>query len=345
VTMAREKARAPQGGGSARPGKKAEQLPPDVHELFESLDPDGQKQAIGLLKREAQSSDQRELAALIQIWLPELEGHRDIGQVKEDKDKGLYPYQQHKGDLFVDGVKPDDVMQGQIGDCYLAAAMAAVAASSPKAIEDAFTPVGKDVWSVRLYRKDYSGGFKAEKVVVDSDLPTRGTLNPARPWRSVGGPAYGMGTTVNEKGRELWPSMLEKAFAKWKGSYEDIGQGGMPGAVMEAILGKEADSTYASWTREDEVWKAITSVPKGRPMSAYTRSDDKPYEQKKDKVVGCHAYTVLGGEEKAGQKIVKVRNPWGSSGEVFCNGRMIYGAEFEISLAEFLRLFEGWDRV
>ena len=247
------------------------------------------------------------------------------------------------GELFVDGVSPKDVAQGSIGDCYLAAALGAIAASKPEAIEEAISKVGPRTWSVRFYKRIYGGKYAVQKVAVDADLPKK----------AAGSLAYAKGPHAGPaRGRELWPSLVEKAFAKWKGGYDDIGGGGLPGRVMEALLGEEYDSTYTAWTPEDKLWQKILEVGKGKPMSAYTHNDDKAYFDKKDKVVANHAYIVLGGEEEGGERTVRCRNPWSAGKEIQWKPRKakygkraIWGADFELPLSEFKRIFQGYDQV
>ena len=51
----------------------------------------------------------------------------------------------------VNGVNPDDVSQGALGDCWYIASLQAVARSNPRIIEEAITDNGNGTYTVRLY--------------------------------------------------------------------------------------------------------------------------------------------------------------------------------------------------
>ena len=104
-------------------------------------------------------------------------------------------------------IDPNDVTQGAIGDCWLAAAMAAVARARPEAIRAAISARPGDRYDVSLYI-DERGGFFREPapprtVTVSSNLPASG-----------GRPAFAaLGDTAPSGLRELWPALIEKAYA------------------------------------------------------------------------------------------------------------------------------------
>lgn len=104
-------------------------------------------------------------------------------------------------------IDPNDVTQGAIGDCWLAAAMAAVARARPEAIRAAISARPGDRYDVSLYI-DERGGFFREPapprtVTVSSNLPASG-----------GRPAFAALGDIAPSGlRELWPALIEKAYA------------------------------------------------------------------------------------------------------------------------------------
>lgn len=110
-----------------------------------------------------------------------------------------------------DGIKPQDVLQGALGDCWLLASMAAMA-EHEEAIMNLFSNVHSSLRG-RYVVHLYDGGNKRwEKVVVDDYIPVhQGTKKPY---------------FTAPVGNELWVFLLEKAFAKFCGGYANL-DGGM----------------------------------------------------------------------------------------------------------------------
>jgi Flp pilus assembly pilin Flp len=106
-------------------------------------------------------------------------------------------------------IHPDDVMQGQLGDCYWMAAMAAVALRDPEAIRSSIREQGGE-YSVTLWERR-SGSLRPRRFDVAPSLPV-----------SPKSGALVFAQTSDERGRqrELWPMLLEKALAQSKGSYQ-----------------------------------------------------------------------------------------------------------------------------
>lgn len=253
------------------------------------------------------------------------------------KDRETHEYKRYEGKLFHRGVRAQDISQGWLSDCYLAAALAAVAQRHPDVIRAGIVDRGGDVYAVRFYQLDWRGKAKEEWVEVDADFPWYQDKNT---W------AYLQST---QKG-ELWPSLVEKAYAKWKaggaGDYDEIGQGGWEGDVMEAMTGLPADSeTVSAVGQDDALWKRLQdAAAAGKAMTAGTFDDKHGADTRfgdATGIYGNHAYTVMGvrtkGRGKAAQRMVQLRNPWGS-GEPTNNGKD--DGIFEITLAEFRDKYE-----
>jgi hypothetical protein len=233
------------------------------------------------------------------------------------------------GPLFIDGVKPDDVRQGAIGDCYFPAAMAAVASMKPDAIKEAIKDNGDGTYSVRFYEN----GNKSRPVdiKVDGDLYAR----------SYGGPVYGssLGGSTEPAKMELWFPLMEKAYAQWKGSYETIGAGGVAGKVMSEVLGKSYNYENLSSGNQDQMFDRITrAAANGQPMAAGTYGTDQADKYTNTGVYANHAYSVLGTETENGTKYVKLRNPWGQS-EHGSDGKN--DGFFRMELSKFAELYRA----
>lgn len=235
------------------------------------------------------------------------------------------------GPLFIDGPKPDDVRQGAIGDCYFPAAMASLAFWKPEAVRDAIKDNGDGTYTVRFYDNGGYGSGSPVDIKVDGDLY-------ARAW---GGPAYGgsLGGSTEPDKMELWFPLIEKAYAQWKGSYEEIGQGGVAGAVMGEVLNKGYDYVSISAANKDRVFDQIkAAASRGQPMAAGTYGTSEAARYTNTGVYANHAYSVLGTEEENGVKYVKLRNPWGQS-EYGHDGKN--DGFFRIELDKFAELYRA----
>jgi hypothetical protein len=253
--------------------------------------------------------------------------HKD--ELKADG-TAMYPLKRYNGPLFVDGVKSSDVRQGAIGDCFFPSAVAAIAHQNPKAIENAITETRNAAGEREFNVKFYSRTGRMEMVTVDADLYTR----------SWGGPLYGTTTGTNDTTKmELWFPILEKAYAKWKGSYDKIGNGGSASDVFTAITGKTTTSMSTGWDSSDALFNAIKAAgDKKQPMAAGTFDDEKKYAN--TGVYGDHSYSLLGAEEVGGKKYVLLRNPWGES-EPGNDGKN--DGYFKLEMSKFMKLYDGVD--
>ncbi len=237
------------------------------------------------------------------------------------------------GPLFVTDPSPKDVAQGQIGNCYFPSALAAIAQARPDAIKKMITDNGDGTYSVTFKERNYrTGGFKNVKVDVDGDLYVR----------SSGSPLYGSTTGDNTPSNmELWYPIVEKAYAAWKGGYDEIGNGGSAGTVFEEILGEDSAYVGLGNGRETAAWRAITAAVDGKnPAALGTHDDEKIY--KNTGVYANHSYSVIGYKEENGERYVQIRNPWGES-EPAGNGAN--DGFFYLELSEVVRLFSSIDVV
>jgi len=231
------------------------------------------------------------------------------------------------GPLFVDGAKPTDVQQGSIGNCYVPAAMAAMAQACPDAIASMFRDNGDGTYTVRLYDTSWVPVPKQVLVTVDGELYARGSS-----------PMYGksIGTSGAEQ-MELWFPLFEKAYAVFRGGYDVVGQGGAGGKVMSHVLGSYDDYTDVPSSTADVVWqKLFGAVSAGHPTTAGTHGQGESHRYMNSGLYANHAYSVLGAREEGGQRFVTLRNPWGSS-EAGNDGKN--DGIFELPFEKFMHLF------
>lgn len=208
---------------------------------------------------------------------------------------GEVEYAKRAGKVQVGGFGLDDPMQGSLGDCYLLSSLSAVAQTHPELLKNAITTNRDGTYTVTFFeREDMSKPAHPERITVDGKFAMK-----------AGEFAYASARET----KELWPQIFEKAYAAWKGSYGKT-EGGMGAAALEALTGvKPGFTLIAPSMSAAEVFKAVkAAVASGG--CAVTLS--QPYGKPEKGMIADHAYTLLGAEEKNGQQLVRIRNPWGS---------------------------------
>ncbi|KAI3380734.1 hypothetical protein SNEBB_001556 [Seison nebaliae] len=126
--------------------------------------------------------------------------------------------------LFVDGISQNDVYQGQLGNCWFVAACSVLA--TEKSIWNKVIPNWKDQEWNEDNAKNYQGIFRFNfwrfgewiEVVIDDQLPTIG----------------GQLIFIRSKSKnEFWSALLEKAYAKLNGCYENLDGGNLQEALTD----------------------------------------------------------------------------------------------------------------
>jgi hypothetical protein len=227
-----------------------------------------------------------------------------------------------------------DMVQGAVGDCWLDASLAEVAARDPQDIKNMFVYDGTTVdngstvglYSVRYFSPDGVAFY----IQVDTALPSGGnTYNHV---------ANALGTQA------LWPALAEKAYAEAnalglvntgaenQGSYASLNNGYFSWS-LPAITGNPESDFSINPTNIATAWNAgelIVLTTTGKtPTSSY--------------IVGSHCYAVVGYNASSNEPF-EVFNPWGtnSSGWVMDNvtGQWVYG-QFYANAAFLSQNFNG----
>ncbi len=230
------------------------------------------------------------------------------------------------GQLFVDGVNGDDIEQGYLGDCFLAASLSSVAYADPKLIENAIQDNKDGTFTVRFYQRTASGSVTPKYVRVDSDFPTAPGYSNPRYARC-------------RDGKEMWVSIMEKAYACFQGSYDTIGNGGAPGDVMSALTGKSSTEYMVKSSNKDVLFAKLTKATQGHiPASLVTYGEEKKDLYNSTGMHAWHTYSILGTSEEGGVKYVQLRNPWGSSEP---SGDGVDDGVFNLKLDDFMKLAQA----
>lgn len=225
-----------------------------------------------------------------------------------------------KGTGDAHDVDINDIKQGQLGDCYFLASVGAVAKQNPDGIKHLLQENrDKDgnvvSYTVKFKEKDtgflgtglFSSGYKDIPITVD-----------AKSFPKDGKHANLTGDK-NQKGEEeMWPLIMEKAYAQKHGGYDKIGDGGWPADALSELTGKDSEKKTPGKYSAEQIEKDLAD---GKGISFSTRpttlwEDVKGLFGRKaslpNDLANSHSYTVTGvqtGED--GKQYVILNNPWG----------------------------------
>ncbi|MGA5545262.1 C2 family cysteine protease [Mycobacterium sp. NPDC051198] len=203
-------------------------------------------------------------------------------------------------DLYPNDPAASDIRQDNISDCYLLAAMGAVANANSQWIKD------------RIRYDDSSGTFDV-------------TLWDGREWKHLPVTQDDINTNIAKKGGSwldnnrphaaLWPAVLESAYAKLK--YPDmdfadsLGKNGLDkrgytDVAMEALTGNKGTTINPQLvflTREHIDQEIAAALANHQPVTIGTTSQADPLSSR-------HIYIVEGITGAGSDAQVTLRNPW-----------------------------------
>ncbi|GMS96327.1 hypothetical protein PENTCL1PPCAC_18502 [Pristionchus entomophagus] len=207
--------------------------------------------------------------------------------------------------LIVEGHSRFDVKQGALGDCWLLAAVANLTLRD----ELFYRVVPPD----QSFTENYAGIFhfqfwrygKWVDVVIDDMLPT------------VNGKLYYMHSAEHN---EFWSALLEKAYAKLYGSYENL-EGGSTAEALEDFTGGLTESFDLKKTEAQTI---LAMLVRGFQMGSLFGCSIAADPNIKEAIcpnglVRGHAYSITALHtvkiSRGDQVMLRIRNPWGNSDE------------------------------
>jgi hypothetical protein len=236
-------------------------------------------------------------------------------------------------------IEPTDIKQGNLGDCWLLSSLAALA-EFPEVVQYCFVdddvnPSGK--YTLRLFDTSRGARGRWMEVVVDDLIPAiRGSSSRKEP------------CFAKSVDNEFWVCLLEKAFAKYCGGYNQL-SGGFPALALTALTSCKSliyyfvpdsdqilectpgetnlrnfsaggslslEATGSSFDH-DGFWKQLLWFDYRHCLMVITSSGVDEFSESGGSgpegtgLVDGHAYSLRDVKEVDGFRLVNIRNPWG----------------------------------
>uniref|UniRef100_A0A915AKV4 MSP domain-containing protein n=1 Tax=Parascaris univalens TaxID=6257 RepID=A0A915AKV4_PARUN len=206
--------------------------------------------------------------------------------------------------LIYEGQSRFDVVQGELGDCWLLAA----AANLTLRDELFYRVVPPD----QSFTENYAGIFHFQfwqygrwvDVVIDDRLPT-----------SSGELLF----MHSREHNEFWSALLEKAYAKLHGSYEAL-KGGTTSEALEDMTGGLTEFFDLHSPPDHLMEMMMRGFEMGSLFGCSIEADPYEWEARMSNgLVRGHAYSITGMRMVNGPRgrtpILRIRNPWGNEQE------------------------------
>ncbi|VIO92639.1 Hypothetical thiol protease C06G4.2 in chromosome III, putative [Brugia malayi] len=207
--------------------------------------------------------------------------------------------------LLYEGHSRFDVVQGELGDCWLLAAAANLTLKD----ELFYRVVPPD----QSFTENYAGIFHFQfwhygawvDVVIDDRLPT-----------STSGELLYMHSRDNN---EFWSALLEKAYAKLHGSYEAL-KGGTTSEALEDFTGGLTEFFDLTQPPKHLMEMMMRGFEMGSLFGCSIEADPNEWEARMHNgLVKGHAYSITGMKMVNGPRgsipLLRIRNPWGNEQE------------------------------
>lgn len=213
--------------------------------------------------------------------------------VKNDEEKRFRFIEMDGSQLFVkgdddkhsSGIDPYDIKQGGVGDCFLMASMSAVAKLDPNIIKNMIKDNKDGTFTVKLYRPIKEGkkstvsdgsaiyttetvGLEAVEVIVSNKVVVDTWPGPDSK-HEANTPIY----AKSQDQGELWPLIIEKAYAKLAGGYDNI-DGGFSEEAFEVLTGRPRTSYDYGYQYNEAIKAFDEAIQRPNPIITFATSTE-----------------------------------------------------------------------
>ncbi|VVC40607.1 Hypothetical protein CINCED_3A007782 [Cinara cedri] len=213
--------------------------------------------------------------------------------------------------FFIDGVSRFDINQGDLGDCWLLAVMDTLTMNEKLFYHVVPNNQGFDEKYAGIFHFRFWYCGKWVNVFIDDRLPTNKKNELI----------YIKSSTKNE----FWSALLEKAYAKFKGSYEAL-DGGFIHLAMMDFTGGVPEMFELNVPPHDLFERMLKAFQqKSLLCGAISKADSTTEENKNKQGLICkHAYSItsvicvnkrISTNTTSKISLIRIRNPWGDQTE------------------------------
>ena len=197
----------------------------------------------------------------------------------------------------------DDVIQGELGDCYFLSSLASLAENS------------NNIKNI-IKNTNISDGYFEATVYIHGE-PVRIVVDDSFPVANASKIAF---AGINDNSGNIWPLILEKIWAKCNRSYEDIIPGNSADA-LEFLTPAPIDTFYHTQDISPILFKKIQDASNENHIILADITETKNTNLdtlSKMGLITNHAYSVIGTavlKKPNGNEIqlLKMRNMWGTN--------------------------------
>lgn len=205
-------------------------------------------------------------------------------------------------ELFEDSISINDIIQGNIANCYLMSIIASMGRWQ-YLIEDIFC--SKKTNLDGFYQIFYYEKTGEKKIIfVDHYLPCF-VNRYGRPREPLGSKPHG---------QEIWVAIIEKAFAKYEGGYANI----FFGRIIDELYWLTGSYCQNLDLTHKHSWNNLKIVIQREHVvcctsKASSKEGALDSDRTQNNIVTSHAYSILNADEYKGLKLLTLRNPYGET--------------------------------